>query len=70
MFIILNTDYVQLCFHYKSDLRISIARKFIGIIRIVHLNLETWKGFKGTVIDRAMSYLHEWSIEITHIQSV
>ena len=36
MFIILETGYLQLWALYKSDLRISSARKHIGMIRIKH----------------------------------
>ena len=39
MFIIQKTDYFQLCFLYKSDLRIFTAEKHKGIISIEHFHI-------------------------------
>ena len=58
----------------KNGLRILLAEKYIGIIKIKHLNLEKrqylphyWsvKYFKGTVVNREMPSLHGGSLEIT-----
>ena len=74
MFTILNTDYFQLWFLYQSDLRISTAGKQRNYQNLTQKKREKiqflphywWdKGFKFTVVNRAVPSLHVSSIEIS-----
>ena len=68
MFLFLYTVYFHLWFLCESDLRISCLKaemEKLTEIRQKNDGIFSDKGFKGTVVNRALPSLHKGSLEIT-----